>query len=79
MKNKLRVHNYSPLKIQYFVEPLLAAITAASLLGCVTISLVTEGWPHQGDKQGPAVREDVLRNLIQTEDLLEHTLSQFLA
>ena len=35
----LSVHNYSPPKSQYFVEPPLAAITAASLLGYVSISL----------------------------------------
>ena len=35
----LSVHNYSAPKSQYFVEPPLAAITAASLLGYVSIGL----------------------------------------
>ena len=33
------MHNYSPSQSQYFVEPHSAAITAASLLGYVSISL----------------------------------------
>ena len=33
------MHNYSPPQSQYFVEPPFAAITAASLLGYVSISL----------------------------------------
>ena len=35
----LNVHNYSPPQRQYFAEPPFAAITAASLLGYVSISL----------------------------------------
>ena len=34
------MHNYSPPQSQYFVEPYFAAITAANLLGYVSISLV---------------------------------------
>ena len=33
------MHNYSPPESQYFVEPPFAAITVASLLGYVSISL----------------------------------------
>ena len=35
----LSMHNYSPPQSQYFVEPPFAAITAAHLLGYVSISL----------------------------------------
>uniref|UniRef100_A0A8C7TGE4 Gamma-glutamyltransferase 1b n=1 Tax=Oncorhynchus mykiss TaxID=8022 RepID=A0A8C7TGE4_ONCMY len=38
-KQNLSLHNYSPPQSQYFVEPHFAAITAASLLGYVSISL----------------------------------------
>jgi hypothetical protein len=38
-KNTKLERNYSPPQTQYFVEPPFAAITAASLLGYVSVSL----------------------------------------
>ena len=51
-KQNLSLHNYSPPKSQYFVEPPFAAITAASLL--IYVSSHWDFFPiHQG-KTAPA-------------------------
>ena len=51
------MHNYSPSRSQYFVEPPFAAITAASLLGYVSINLAhlaTGIFAHSSRKTAPA-------------------------
>lgn len=45
--------------------------------GWVDQPSIKESSPHPGDKLGPAVRDNVLRNPTQMEHLLEHTLRRF--
>jgi hypothetical protein len=48
------MHNYSPTQSQYFAEPPFAAITAASILGYVSISWPLGFLPILQGKTAPA-------------------------